>query len=229
VCLAQAAAAAGQPELTHAASAEAMAIAPEEPEAHVTAGKVALGNGDLAAARAHQHAALAIDPVNLGALNELGLVCLRAGDPASAAGYFLSAVRSAPGIQVFGQNTEVALTMVALSAAGWTVVLAALAACAALLAATGHAWPATAAVLVAVPLGWRVTRMLRRLPPTAWRQLARLLWTHRQEVALGALAAAASRVHASPQVRPRTPGRLAGRRDCRQADCGDVRGSSSSR
>jgi Flp pilus assembly protein TadD len=229
VCVAQAAAAAGQQELAGAASADAMALAPDEPDVQVTAGKVALGNGDLAGARSCQHAALGIDPGNLGALNELGLVSLRAGDPAGAAGYFLSAVRSAPGIQIFGQNTEVALTAVALSTAGWIVVLAALIACAAVLAATAGAGPAVAAVVVAVALGLRPLRMLRRLPPQARRQLPRLLWSHRDEVALGVLAVAASRVHACPQVRPRTPGRLARRRGCRQADCGDVRGSSSSR
>jgi tetratricopeptide (TPR) repeat protein len=229
VCLAQAAAAAGQRELAGTASADAMALAPDEPDVQVIAGKVALGNGDLTAARARQQAALAIDPANLGALNELGLVSLQAGDPAGAAGYFLSAVRSAPGIQVFGQNTEVALTKVALSAAGWVVVLAALLACAAVLAATAGAGPAVAALVIAVAVGLRPVRMVRRLPPQARRQLARLLWSHRQEVALGVLAAAESRVHACPQVRPRTPGRLAGRRDCRQAGCGDVQGSSSSR
>jgi Flp pilus assembly protein TadD len=229
VCLAQAATAAGQPELAARASAEAMTIAPEEPDVHVTAGKVALGNNDLAAARVRQHAALAIDPVNPGALNELGLICLRAGDPAGAAGYFLSALRSAPGIQLFRQNAEVALTRFALSAAGWAAVLAGLLACAAVFATTGRAWPAAAAALAAVPLGWRVTRKLRMLPPTARRQLGRLLWAHRQEVALGALAAAAARVHASLQIRPHTPGRLAAHRDCRQAGCGDVQGSSSNR
>ena len=229
VCLAQAAVAAGQRELADTASADAMALAPDEPDVQVTAGKVALGNGDLAAARARQHAALAIDPANLGALNELGLVCLRAGDPAAAAGHFLSAVRSAPGIQVFGQNTEVALTRVALSAASWIVVLAGLVAGAAVLAATAGAGPAVAAVVVTVALGLRPARMVRRLPPPARRQLVRLLWSHRQEVALGVLAAAVSRVHACPQVRPRTPGRLAGHRGCRQAGCGDARGSSSNR
>jgi Flp pilus assembly protein TadD len=229
VCLAQAAAAAGQQEVAGAACAEAMALAPDEPDVQVTAGKVALGNGDLAVARARQHAALAIDPGNLGALNELGLVCLRAGDPAGAAGYFLSAVRAAPGIKVFGQNTEVALTKVALSAAAWIVVLAPLLACTGVLAATAGAGPAVAAVVIAVALGLRPVRMLRRLPPQARHQLARLLWNHRAEVALGVLAAAASRVHAGPRVRPRTPGRLVRRRDCRQAGCGDVRGSSSSR
>jgi tetratricopeptide (TPR) repeat protein len=230
VCLAQAAAVAGQQDLAATASDAAMALAPEEPDVHVTAGKVALENGDLAAARSRQRAALAIDPSNLGALNELGLVCLRAGDPAGAAGYFLSAVRSAPGMQVFGQNTEIALTMVALSAGGSVAALAALVACAGVLAATAGAGPTVAAVLIAVPLGWRAARILGRLPPTARRQLARLLWRHRQEVALGVLATAATRVHARcPQVRPHTPGRLAAHRDCRQAGCGDVRGSSSSR
>jgi|SRR5580692_265719 tetratricopeptide (TPR) repeat protein len=190
VCLAQAAVAAGERELAAGAIAAALALAPDEPEVHVVAGKVALGDGDLRAAAACQRAALALDPDNTGAINELGLISLRSSDPVTAAGYFLRAVRAAPGTGAFGQNTEVALRTIAIWAAcmaGVLVLLMALAATGADLAVltTTRADRLTAAVMAGAAvvlmalLSVRLARTLRTLPRAARRQLPRLLWAGR--------------------------------------------------
>jgi tetratricopeptide (TPR) repeat protein len=177
VCLAQAAVAAGQLDLAGRARAAALAIAPGEPDVHVTAGKVALGAGDLDQARASQQAALAIDPANVGALNELGLISLRGRDAPAAAGYFLRAVRSAPGTGVFGQNAEVALARVALSVLAWATLLAALAACTATLALAGWAPFAIVAGLLGTAVAGRMGGQLCRVPGPFRRRLPPLLWT----------------------------------------------------
>jgi Flp pilus assembly protein TadD len=178
VCLAQAAVAAGQQDLAGQASTAALAIAPGEPDVHVTAGKVALSAGNLDRARTSQQDALAIDPANVGAMNELGLISLRSRDAAGAAGYFLRAVRSAPGAGVFGRNTEVALTRIALSALLWGSLLAAVTACAAVLAADGALAFALIAGLLGALIAIHACGQLRRVPPAARRRLAPLLWAH---------------------------------------------------
>jgi tetratricopeptide (TPR) repeat protein len=180
VCLAQAAVAAGERELAAGAIAAALALAPDEPEVHVVAGKVALGDGDLRAAAAWQRAARAHPPDNT----------LRSSDPVTAAGYFLRAVRAAPGTGAFGQNTEVALRTIAIWAAcmaGVLVLLMALAATGADLAVltTTRADRLTAAVMAGAAvvlmalLSVRLARTLRTLPRAARRQLPRLLWAGR--------------------------------------------------
>ena len=153
----------------------ALAIAPQEPDVHVTVGKAALGRGDLVAAVASQRAALALDPAHAGAVNELGLISLRSRDRATAAGYFARAARSEPGCAVFGQNAALALAGIA-----WLV--AAQAAAAVLLAAGaagfGLAGQPVLAALAAVGTGlmaWRPIASLARLPVPARRQLARSL------------------------------------------------------
>ncbi len=78
-----------------------------------TAGKVALGRGDLARARAHQQAALAIDPGHCGAINELGRISLRERRRRRAPrGTSCARPGRRPGVAIFGRNTEVALAKV---------------------------------------------------------------------------------------------------------------------
>ena len=112
VCLAQAAMAARKLELAGDAAGAALAIAPDEPDVHFTAGRVALASGDAVAARSHQARALAMDPAHSGAMNELGRISLKERKAAQAASHFLQAARVAPGVPVFGHNTEVALLRV---------------------------------------------------------------------------------------------------------------------
>ena len=217
---------------------------------HVAAGKAALGRGDLAAAAASQRAALALDPAHAGAVNELGLISLRSRDRASAARYFARAARSEPGCAVFGQNAALALAGIARRLAAEAV--------AAVLLRRRHGrirarrrQPVLAALAAAGAglMAWRAIGTLARLPVPVRRQLARSLRARRAagrlaldqactagslNTSAGALAACSrsgsgrAGPHLEFQVRQRTPGKPAGHRDCQQADCGGVQGSSSS-
>jgi tetratricopeptide (TPR) repeat protein len=142
----------------------------------VTAGRLALSAGDLDRARASQQAALAIDPANSAAFNELGLISLRGRDAPAAAGYFLQAVRSAPGSSVFGQNAEVALARVALAILAWATLLAALAAGTAGLALAGSVPFAIVTGLLGAAVAARIGVRLRRVPGPCRRRIPRLLW-----------------------------------------------------
>ncbi len=175
VCLAQAAIAAGQPPLAAEAAARALALAPEEPDVQFTAGKVALSGGDLRQARAHQHAALALDPGHSAAINELGRISLREQDIGGAAGYFLRAARAAPGVGIFGRNTEIALAKVLTNI---TVLAAMVIAAGIVLAVDGRAG-STAASFAIVMLGGAAVGyaafQLRGVPPDGRRHLGRML------------------------------------------------------
>ena len=175
VCLAQAAVAVGDRSLAAEAVEQALAIGPDEADVQFTAGKVALGRGDLARARAHQQAALAIDPGHSGAINELGRISLRERDASRAAGYFLRAARSAPGVGIFGRNTEVALAKVLTNI---TVLVAAVLAIGIDVPAATRIEPLAYLVLMVVLAGLAcgyATVVVRRLPPDGRRHLARML------------------------------------------------------
>jgi tetratricopeptide (TPR) repeat protein len=189
VCLAQAAVAAGDqdPAVAAEAAAAALAIAPDEPDVHFTAGKVALSAGDLSRAREHQQAALAIDPRHAGATNELGRISLRERNAGSAAGYFLRAARAAPGVGIFGRNTEVALAKVLTNI---TVPVA-------LVIAVGIDLPILTgaprlpfvimmAVLTALTLGY-AAHQVRMLPSDGRRHLARMLRRRRWLLTIAAI------------------------------------------
>jgi tetratricopeptide (TPR) repeat protein len=176
VCLAQAATADGQHGLAADAAATALALAPDVADVHVTAGKAALGRGDLAEARRWQESALAIEPTHSGAINELGRISLRSRDAAAAAGYFLRAARTSPGAGVFGRNTELALSRVALRLAALVTVLAGAGACLVLAARSGNTPLAILVGLPLLPLGVRTARELQRLSPAGRRHLLRLIW-----------------------------------------------------
>lgn len=175
VCLAQTATAAGERQLAADAAAAALAIAPDEPDVQFTAGKVALGDGDLSRARAHQHAALAIDPGHSGAINELGRISLRKRDVSGAAGYFLRAARSAPGVEIFGRNTEVALAKVLTNIAVSASLVIAIGVDLLIL---GMVEPVPFAILMVVLAGLAcgyAALQVRRLPAEGRRHLVRML------------------------------------------------------
>jgi tetratricopeptide (TPR) repeat protein len=188
VCLAQAAMAARKLELAADAAGAALAIAPGEPDVHFTAGRVALASGDAGTARSHQARALAIDPAHSGAMNELGRISLKERNAVQAVGHFLQAARAAPGVPVFGHNTEVALLRV-LSRIIYVCSLAVLVLVYAR-AGLGVAWgplgivAGTALLLVAGYGAWQV----RRLPGQARAHLSRMI--RRRRVG-GAIAVAA--------------------------------------
>ena len=175
VCLAQAATAAGQPARAAQAAATALSLAPDEPDVQFTAGKVALSAGDLARARAHQQAALAVDPAHSAAINELGRISLREQDIGGAAGYFLRAARAAPGVAIFGRNTEIALAKVLTNATVLVSVMIATGIVLPLVASPRSlAYPLVLAALAGLTCAY-VARQFRRLPRDGRRHLARML------------------------------------------------------
>jgi tetratricopeptide (TPR) repeat protein len=176
VCLAQAATADGQHELALTAAATALGLAPEVADVHVTAGKAALGRGDLAEARRWQESALVIEPTHSGAINELGRISLRSRDAVAAAAHFLRAARTSPGTGVFGRNTELALSRVALRLGVSAALIAAETACLALAALMGSALLTILCGLLLLPLLIRTGHEIGRLRPEGRRHLARLLW-----------------------------------------------------
>jgi tetratricopeptide (TPR) repeat protein len=187
VCLAQAAVAAGDRRLAADAVGQALAIGPDEPDVQFTAGKVALAAGDLTRARAHQEAALAIDPGHSGAINELGRISLRERDASAAAGYFLRAARSAPGVPIFGRNTEVALAKVLTNI---TVAAAAVLAVAAGAPVATRIDPVPYAIVVGVLTGLAgayAVVVVRRLPPDGRRHLARMLARRRWQLTIAGI------------------------------------------
>jgi tetratricopeptide (TPR) repeat protein len=89
------------------AAANALRLAPDDPDAHFIAGKVSYAQGRWKAARAHQERALVLDPAHSGALNELGRIRLRHGGHAGAARHFIQAAQAAPGVSTYGRNVDV--------------------------------------------------------------------------------------------------------------------------
>jgi tetratricopeptide (TPR) repeat protein len=204
VCLAQAAAADAQLQLATEAARAALALAPEQADVHVTAGKVALSCGDVAEAQMRQEAALAIDPSHGGALNELGRISLRARDPAAAAQHFLRAASVSPQNGVFSRNSELALSRLALRAAGLIVLALALLAAIGALTATSHWLIAAGLALTEPPLAvWIIVRV-RAVPRPARHHLPRLLarrWRPARSFTPSAIirAAALHRSHQNPE------------------------------
>ena len=94
------------------AAADAVRLAPLEPDAHYVAGQVSYAQERWKAARAHQQRALSLDPTHSGALNELGLIKAHRGDLPGAALRFLQAAQSAPGVSPYAGNIEVAVLRV---------------------------------------------------------------------------------------------------------------------
>jgi tetratricopeptide (TPR) repeat protein len=109
-----------------AAAATARELAPGEPDVYFISGKVSLGRGKRAQARAYQERALALDPEHVGAMNELGKISLRPLGGAAAAHHFTRAARTAPRETVYGRNVDVAVRRAVASVIyiGWLGTLA---------------------------------------------------------------------------------------------------------
>jgi tetratricopeptide (TPR) repeat protein len=179
VCLAQAATADGQHDLAAQAAETALTLAPDVADIHVTAGKAALSRGDLAAARAWQESALAIEPTHSGAINELGRISLRSRDAVAAAGHFLRAARTSPGTGVFGRNTELALSRVALRLAASVAIIAAEAACLVVAVLTGNVPRIVLFAILVLVVATRTSLEIRRLAPEGRRHLLGLISARR--------------------------------------------------
>lgn len=98
-----------------AAAAEALRLAPTEPEAHRVAGMVAMAAGRRTEASAHFARALSIDPQNASTLNEVGRLKLAGRLPksgtqlAGAANSFAQAVQTDPAAMTSRHNLDVVI------------------------------------------------------------------------------------------------------------------------
>jgi len=164
------------------AAANAIRLAPDEPDAHFTAGQVSYAQRKWKAARAHQERVLALDPAHSGALNELGRISLRRGASPRAARHFTQAARSAPGVSTYGRNAEIPIQHV-LARTSSAVLLATLALMM-LLAIPVPRWPAVLGYMLATALaaGYGAIQ-LWRMPP----EMRLLLRTRRVGLGLAAL------------------------------------------
>ena len=189
ICLAQAQLAEGVDFIAAQRSAGfALRLAPNEPDAHFTAGQVCYCREQWGSAREHQEKALALDPAHSGALNELGRISLRLGGDARAAQHFLQAARSDPGVRTFGNNAEVPAQYVLYRMVG-AVFLATFALAYVTLLDTRIPRPAVAAAyaLAVGASAWYGSAQLRGLPP----EMRLLLRTRRVALAFGVLYSAA--------------------------------------
>ena len=164
------------------AAATAIWLAPFEPDAHFTAGRVSYAQRKWKAARAHQQRALVLDPAHSRALNELGQISLRRGGNLRAARYFAQAARSAPGLSTYRRNVGIPVRRV-LALTASALCLATLALIIALF--IPHArWPAVLGYALATALvtGYRAVQLWRMPPETRLVLRTRRMW-----LALGAL------------------------------------------
>jgi len=164
------------------AAANATRLAPDEPDAHFTAGQVSYAQRKWKAARAHQERVLALDPAHSGALNELGRISLRRGASPRAARHFTQAARSAPGVSTYGRNAEILIQRV-LARTSSAALLATLTLMI-LLAIPVPRWPAVLGYMLATALaaGYGAIQ-LWRMPP----EMRLLLRTRRVGLGLAAL------------------------------------------
>ncbi len=165
------------------AAANAVRLAPYEPDAHFITGQVSYAQRKWKAARAHQERTLALDPAHSGALNELGRISLRHGGNPRAARHFIQAARSAPGVSTYGRNAEISVLRV-LALTTRAVLLASCALTIAL--GTGIPVSRGSAVLgytlaIALSAGYGAVQLWRMPPETRL-----LLRTRRVGLALGA-------------------------------------------
>jgi tetratricopeptide (TPR) repeat protein len=163
--------------------ANALRLAPDEPDVHFAAGTVSFAQEKWKAARAHQERALALDPTHSGALNELGRIRFHRGGHVRAARHFIQAARSAPDVSTYGRNVEAVIRRVM----GLTITAAYIAGLA-LLYLTLETRVSRGTVVIgytvaaALSAGY-ATMQLWRMPP----EMRPLLRTRRVALALGAV------------------------------------------
>lgn len=179
------------------AAASALRLAPDEPDAHFTAGQVSYAQRNWKAARAHQERALALDPAHSGALNELGRIRLRRGGSPRAARHFTQAARLAPGVGIYGRNAAIPVqrvlgrTTLAVLLASWALAIAVNTPLSRRSAVLGYA------LAIALAAGYGAVQ-LWRMPP----EMRLLLQTRRLGRALGALYGAVLIVVVTAAVTP---------------------------
>ncbi|UFS60792.1 tetratricopeptide repeat protein [Subtercola endophyticus] len=86
------------------AAREATRLAPMEPDAHLTAGNVALASHDWSTAESAFRSALKLEPGHAAARNNLSLVLLRQGKAGSAAAGFVDILATDPDSEVAVRN-----------------------------------------------------------------------------------------------------------------------------
>jgi Flp pilus assembly protein TadD len=102
----------GVPEAVRVAY-QAAALAPEESDCHALVGAALSSAGDADGAEAAYRRALAIDPQNAAAINDLARISLGRGAHADAAGGFRNALATDPSQRAARRNLEVVLQRVA--------------------------------------------------------------------------------------------------------------------
>lgn len=172
LCLAQALLS-ESPDRSEALSEAQLAarLEPDRAEVHVVLGQVEAASGNVKAAEKSFRDALAIDPQNATAHNELARTHLRGAAPmfgssqlAEAVGGFASAVQVDPRAGFGRRNMDIAVgTFVYRSA--YLLFLVAAVGFGLLAKATTFAAQVTPALLLLVPVGF-ATRFFLRLPPT---------------------------------------------------------------
>jgi hypothetical protein len=180
---------AGLHDDARAVAADAADLAPDQPEAHLTAGIVAAAAGERDAARASFRKVLALDPANGAAHHELARLRVRrrVNDPAAladAASGFARAANAASGAGRSDRSLEKVLRTF-LSKTAYLLFIDAYLVGRVAASSNGTAARFAPVVLLTLP-GYYAARFLRRLTPTP-RQ--RLLWLLIAERALSAASA----------------------------------------
>ncbi|HEY2673019.1 MAG TPA: tetratricopeptide repeat protein [Rugosimonospora sp.] len=93
------------------AARQAFALAPNNDEVRVLAGRVDTALGDLRAARAHYEQVLAVSPEHVVARNNLAVLDLQRSRATAAAGRIQAVVAASPDNPLFVRNAQVAATM----------------------------------------------------------------------------------------------------------------------
>jgi len=171
------------------AGVRAVELAPDEPEAHMAIGAVAMAlRGWPMAEQAYRHV-LALEPGNAAARNNLALVTLHRGEVAGAASGFADAVATDPRVEVARRNLEVAVRVAIARLLRWQLLAAIVSY---LELASTALVPAAAALAAGALVGLALVARLRwRALPASVRHFARSLVRSRKRFGLTVLAALA--------------------------------------
>jgi tetratricopeptide (TPR) repeat protein len=189
VLVAQAAVGTGDLRLAAEASAEALRLAPHEPDALFVAGRVYRAQSDYERAEAHVRRALAEDPLHAGALNELGRLELAGHNPVRAVRMFARAAAAAPQSRVSARNAELAV----IRAAALVIYIMVAAGGTAEVICTGLKFPMAGPLAVTwVVVGCLLALAAWRISPATRQLIARLARQRRVAVSIGIIAAGAT-------------------------------------